>query len=198
MHKYVHKITLRAVDGALYGFVGPFSVLYIIPRFLMNISNTKSLAGFGIASIKIAGFIIIWLGAALAIWCTILMFLFGKGSPLVTSSPQKILNRSIYAYVRNPMMWSLLFVTFGQTLMYGQLILFVWLIALSRILHLVVVNYEEPQLELRFGEGWKEYCQKVPRWFPHFRKGKETSVVFKSNAEFEHDQPLNSRNKTTQ
>lgn len=166
MLKYVHKIILRAVDGALYGFIGPFSVLFIIPRFLMNISNTKSLAGFGIVGVKIAGFIIIWLGATLAVWCTILMFLFGKGTPLVTSAPQKILNRNIYAYVRHPMMWSLIFVVLGQALMYGQLILIAWLIALSRILHLIVIHYEEPQLERRFGESWKEYCQKVPRWFP--------------------------------
>lgn len=166
MLKYVHKIILRAVDGALYGFIGPFSVLFIIPRFLMNISNTKSLAGFGVVGVKIAGFIIIWLGATLAVWCTILMFLFGKGTPLVTSAPQKILNRNIYAYVRHPMMWSLIFVVLGQALMYGQLILIAWLIALSRILHLIVIHYEEPQLERRFGESWKEYCQKVPRWFP--------------------------------
>lgn len=166
MHKYAHKILLRAADGALYGFIGPFSILYIIPRFLMNISNMKSVAGFGIIGVKIAGFIIIWLGAALAIWCTILMFLFGKGTPLVTSAPQKILNRNIYSYVRHPMMWSLIMVVLGQALMYGSIILFVWLIALSRILHLIVVHYEEPQLERRFGKSWKEYCQEVPRWFP--------------------------------
>jgi protein-S-isoprenylcysteine O-methyltransferase Ste14 len=166
MYKDIHKIIQRAVDGALYGFIGPFSVLYIIPRFLMNISNTKSLAGFGIVGVKIAGFIIIWLGAALAIWCTILMFLFGKGTPLVTSAPKKILDHNIYGYVRHPMMWSLIFVVLGQALMYGQIILLLWLIALSRILHLIVANYEEPQLECRFGESWKKYCREVPRWFP--------------------------------
>lgn len=170
MVRFLYKIILRTVDGALYGFVGPFSVLFIIPRFLMNISNTKSLEGFGIVYVTTVGLIIIWFGAGLAIWCTIVMFLFGKGTPLVTSAPQKILNRNIYAYVRNPMMWALLFVVFGQALMYGQFILLAWLIALSRILHLVVVNYEEPQLERRFGESWKKYSGEVPRWFPRFGK----------------------------
>jgi protein-S-isoprenylcysteine O-methyltransferase Ste14 len=94
------------------------------------------------------------------------MFLFGKGTPLITSAPQKIMNRNIYSYVRHPMMWALMFVVLGQVLMYGHIILLVWLIALSRILHLIVINYEEPQLERRFGESWKEYCQEVPRWFP--------------------------------
>ena len=100
MHKYVHTIILRIVDGALYGFIGPFSVLYIIPQFLMNISHIKARAGFGIPGIKTAGLMIIWFGAALAVWCTILMFLFGKGTPLVTSAPQKILNRNIYPVFR--------------------------------------------------------------------------------------------------
>ncbi|MBN1365751.1 MAG: isoprenylcysteine carboxylmethyltransferase family protein [Syntrophaceae bacterium] len=197
MHKYVHKIILRAVDGALYLFIGPYSVLYIIPRFLMNVSNIKSQAGFGIPVVETVGLITIWCSAVLAIWCMILMFLFGKGSPLVTSAPQKILNRNIYAYVRNPMMWSLIFVVLGQALMYGQLILFAWLITLSRILHLVVVNYEEPQLERRFGESWKEYCQKVPRWFPHFRKDKATAAIIRPHEEFDHGQLLRIRNKST-
>jgi protein-S-isoprenylcysteine O-methyltransferase Ste14 len=168
MHKYVHKIILRAADGALYGFIGPFSVLYIIPQFLINISNIESQGGFGIPVIETVGVIIMWCGAALAIWCTILMNLFGKGTPLVTSAPQKILTRNIYSYVRHPMMWALMFVILGQALMYGHPILFIWLIALSRILYLVVVNYEEPQLERRFGESWEKYCQEVPRWFPRF------------------------------
>ncbi len=164
----VYKIIRLFVDGALYGFIGPFSVLYIIPQFLMKISNIEFQAGFGIPGVETVGLIIIWCGAALAIWCTILMFLFGKGTPLVTSSPQKIMNRNIYSYIRHPMMWALLIVVLGEALMYGQIILFVWLIAMSRIIYLIVVNYEEPQLERRFGESWEIYCQEVPRWFPRF------------------------------
>lgn len=166
MLKYIYKITIRLVDGALYAFIGPFSLLYIIPQFLMSISNIKSEGGFGITGVETIGLIIMWCGAALAIWCTFLMNLFGKGTPLVTSAPQKILTRNVYSYVRHPMMWSLMIVILGEALMYGQPILFVWLIAMSRILYLVVVNYEEPQLARRFGEDWGKYCQEVPAWIP--------------------------------
>lgn len=173
MHKNAYKIILRVADGALYGFIGPFSVLYIIPQFLMNLSNSKSQAGFGMPGIETVGFIIIWCGAFLAVYCTALMLLFGKGTPLVTSAPQTIMNRNVYACARHPMMWSLMVVVLGEALMYGQPVLVIWLIALSRILHLIVVNYEEPQLEQRFGENWQKYCDVVPRWFPHFNiKGK--------------------------
>jgi protein-S-isoprenylcysteine O-methyltransferase Ste14 len=174
MFKYLKNIIIRLIDGALYGFVGPFSVLYIIPQFLMKVVNIKSQEGFGIPGVEIVGIVLMWSGAALAIWCTILMFLFGKGTPLVTSAPQKIMARNVYGYVRNPMMWALFLVVLGEILTFGQLILVVWLIAMSRIIYLIVVNYEEPQLERRFGESWKEYCQEVPPWFPIFSFQKRT------------------------
>ncbi len=195
MHKSVHRIILRIADGALYGFIGPFSVLYIIPKFLMNISNIKSRAGFGIPGVETAGLIIIWCGAAIAIWCTTLMLLLGKGTPLVTSAPRRIMNHNIYAYVRHPMMWSLLIVVLGEALMYGQIILFVWFVAVSRIVHLIVIHYEEPQLERRFGKSWQDYCQDVPRWFPNFRKNKATASAIKIHTEFDHNQPKSTGNE---
>lgn len=177
MHKNIYKIIIRLIDGALYGFIGPFCVLYIIPQFLMKVSSLKSQAGFGILGVETVGIIIMWFGAALAIWCTIAMSLFGKGTPLVTLAPKKIMTRNIYSHVRHPMMWSLAIVVLGETLMYGQFILFIWLIAMSRILYLVVINYEEPQLERRFGESWKKYCQEVPPWFPRFSYKKSKPTV---------------------
>ncbi len=187
MTKYIYRLIMKLTDGILYGFVGPFSVLYIIPQFLMKLSNFKSQGGFGIPVVELCGLLFLWIGAALAIWCTILMNFFGEGTPFVNSAPRKILTRNVYSYVRHPMMWSLLFVIFGEALMYGQPILFVWLIALARILRLIVSNYEEPQLERRFGESWTEYCQKVPCWFPNFRKNKVTAAIISQRVEIDHD-----------
>ena len=169
MLKFIYKIILRIIDGGLYGFIGPFSVLYIIPQFLMKIANIKSQEGFGIAGVETVGIFLMWSGAALAIYCTILMFLYAKGTPLVTSAPQKLLTRNIFAVIRHPMMWSLFIVVLGEALTFGQYILFIWLIAMSRIIYLIVVNYEEPQLERRFGKDWEDYCQKVPRWLPRLK-----------------------------
>lgn len=174
MLKNIFRIIIHVIDGTLYGFIGPFCVLYIIPQFLMKVVKVKTEDGFGIPGIEIAGIIIMWLGTALAIWCAALMFMYGKGTFLVTSAPQKMLTRNIYGYVRNPMMWALFIIVFGEILTFGHFILLLWLIAMIRIIYLIVTNYEEPQLERRFGESWKEYCQKVPGWLPRFsfRKGK--------------------------
>jgi protein-S-isoprenylcysteine O-methyltransferase Ste14 len=166
MMKVIYRQLMRAIDGALYGFIGPFCVLYIVPQFLMRTLNMPSEEGFGIPGVKTAGIVLMWLGAALAIYCTVLMFFLGKGTPLVTSAPQKIVARNIYKYIRHPMMWALFIVVLGEALCFGQFILFLWLIAMSRIIYLIVVNYEEPQLERRFGKSWEEYSAEVPRWLP--------------------------------
>jgi len=112
--------------------------------------------------LKTVGIVLMWLGAALAIYCSVLMLLFAKGTPAVTSAPKKILARNIYAFIRHPMMWSLFIVVAGEILTFGNIILLGWLIAMSRIIWLIVVNYEEPQLERRFGDDWTAYCKKSP------------------------------------
>ncbi len=172
MLKHILRFLIHVIDGALYGFVGPFCILYIIPQFLMKVIKIKTEDGFGVPGVEIAGIIIMWLGTALAIWCAVLMFMYGKGTFLVTSAPKKMLTRNIYGYVRNPMMWALFIIVFGEILTFGHFILLVWLIAMIRIIYLIVTNYEEPQLERRFGESWKEYCQEVPGWLPRFSSGK--------------------------
>lgn len=172
MLKHILRFLIHVIDGALYGFVGPFCILYIIPQFLMTVIKIKTEDGFGVPGVEIAGIIIMWLGTALAIWCAVLMFMYGKGTFLVTSAPKKMLTRNIYGYVRNPMMWALFIIVFGEILTFGHFILLVWLIAMIRIIYLIVTNYEEPQLERRFGESWKEYCQEVPGWLPRFSSGK--------------------------
>jgi protein-S-isoprenylcysteine O-methyltransferase Ste14 len=166
MFKLFWKYILKILDGTLYSFIGPFTVMYIIPQFLMKVVPIDHQDGFGIPAVETFGIVLMWSGAALAIWCTILMFLFGRGTPLVTSSPQEIMMRNVYGIVRHPMMWAIFIVVLGEIFTFGHFILIIWLIALIRIIHLIVTNYEEPQLERRFGENWKAYCEKVPRWIP--------------------------------
>ena len=177
MSKDFYRIIIKFVDGALYGFIGPFSMLYIIPQFLMKLVKIETREGFGIAGVETIGIIIMWSGTALAIWCAVLMFLYGKGTFLVTSAPKKIMTRNIYGIVRNPMMWALYIIVLGEILTFGHFILIIWLIAMARIIWLIVANYEEPQLERRFGESWKEYCEKVPPWIPRFNVQKEKHNV---------------------
>lgn len=165
----------KLLDGLLYGFIGPFSMLFIIPQFLLKIDNRPNIDGFGLPLIEGIGKCFMWFGAALAIWCSVVMFIAGKGTPLVVTPPKKILTKGIFGIIRHPMMWAITFVLIGESVAFGSYILIIWLIAWIRIGHLIVVNYEEPQLLDRFGNDYKEYCNKVPRWIPNIFKIKNIS-----------------------
>lgn len=164
------KFIRKMIDGCLYAFIGPFTVLFIIPQFLVYISNKYNLPYWGFPGSKIISEVMMWSGAALAIYCTLMMLFTGKGTPAVTSAPQKIMRKNIYAYLRHPMMWALTITLAGFVIYHGKLLLLIYFIAWLRIQHLYVVNYEEPQLERRFGESWHEYCAEVPRWLPRLSK----------------------------
>ena len=166
----VLKFIRKVIDGSLYAFIGPFTILFIIPQFIIFLSKKYGLPIFTFPGSQILSEIVMWSGAALAIYCTMLMLFTGKGTPAVTSSPQKIMKRNIYAYVRHPMMWALTIALAGEVIYNGMPLLLLYFIAWLRIQQLYVVNYEEPQLERRFGDSWNVYCNEVPRWFPRFSK----------------------------
>lgn len=81
-------------------------------------------------------------------------------SPLVTDGP--------FRYVRNPIYLAGITLLLGVGLLYPTweaedlvlpLLLFVFF-------HLAVVRVEEPALRQHFDLTYKEYCKRVPRWFP--------------------------------
>jgi protein-S-isoprenylcysteine O-methyltransferase Ste14 len=55
--------------------------------------------------------------------------------------------------------------TFGLVLAAGLFVLF----------HAVVVYVEEPGLEKRFGESYRQYMRNVPRWLPRLRPWSDNS-----------------------
>ncbi len=167
MRKILSKIG-SIQDGILYLFIGPFNVLFIIPQFLLGMEKRAGITPFSIPGGEIVGKYLTWLGAALAIYCTLLMNLQGKGTPLVKEPPQKLMDKNIYGLVRNPMMWALIIVLIGEIIWFGSYALIIWLLAWLRIGYLIIIDYEEPQLERRFGNDWIEYASRVPRWIPRF------------------------------
>ncbi len=54
----------------------------------------------------------------------------------------------------------------GQALWTGSWILALWLVTFVLINVVYFLLFEEPGLERRFGEPYREYKQRVPRWIP--------------------------------
>ena len=55
----------------------------------------------------------------------------------------------------------------GEVVFTTAPLLAVYAACLALVWHLFVVFYEEPTLERRFGDEYRAYCARVPRWIPH-------------------------------
>jgi len=78
-----------------------------------------------------------------------------------------------YRYVRNPMYLAVLTIILGQALLFGSVgaLLYAGIVLLSVVLF--VRGYEEPALERRYGDEYREYRRCVRGWVPGVRPWKE-------------------------
>ena len=103
------------------------------------------------------------------------MSMVGKGTPLPTATPPRLIVRGPYRYVRNPMAIA----GIAQGIAVGWYLGSPWVICyamLGAILwHLLVRPVEEHDLEKRFGDAYTRYRCRVPVWIPRgWRSGKES------------------------
>ena len=80
-----------------------------------------------------------------------------------------------YRYVRNPMYLAVLTIILGQALLFwsGTTLLYAGMVLLA--VALFVRGYEEPTLELEYGDEYREYRRNVRAWIPRVRPWNETA-----------------------
>ncbi len=96
----------------------------------------------------------------------------GRGTPLPTDAPSRLVTNGLFGVLRNPIIATELMVIWGETLYVASAGIALYAVAVTIGAHLIVVRVEEPVLRERFGESYEIYCQSVPRWFPKLRHGK--------------------------
>ncbi|MBX7140989.1 MAG: isoprenylcysteine carboxylmethyltransferase family protein [Chitinophagales bacterium] len=144
----------------LFSLILPVTVLILVPLWIeddFSINNIYALIGGSI--LILAGLLVIVL--------TISAFIrIGKGTLAPWSPTKKLVVTGIYAHVRNPMISGVLTVLLGESLAILSLSIFIWAIAFFIINNIYFLIYEEPNLGERFGEDYRQYKSKVPRWIP--------------------------------
>ena len=109
--------------------------------------------------IEAGGFLFLLAGLIIRIWCT---FYIGgrKSKELITTGP--------YSLCRNPLYMGTFVLTIGIGLSFANLLMCVLVPLIVVPVHLVVVRLEESRLEEAFGEQFRAYKQKTPRFWPRF------------------------------
>ena len=106
---------------------------------------------------------------------TVLSFLLrGKGTPaiwftsavkfIIGEEPVKMVSSGLYKYSRNPMYLGVMTIVAGEALFFQQAVLLRYVLVLFILFHFVVVLIEEPRLEEKFGNEYKDYKKRTRRW----------------------------------
>jgi len=149
----------------LVGFAAFIFFAYFLPARLAFFKIGPNLAFPGSQQLAIISLLV---GLFFIGWTTSLFFLVGKGTPLPSAPPKKLVVSGPYRYTRNPMSLGLFSVLLGEALLWESMEILIYLIGLIIFSHLVIIPKEEKDLANRFGYDYIDYLRRVPRWLPKF------------------------------
>jgi protein-S-isoprenylcysteine O-methyltransferase Ste14 len=148
----------------------PFMVVVVIPRWLIRawaLSDTHwAVETPAELAAHIAGAVIFLAGFSLFAWCISLFARFGNGTLAPWDPTRRLVAVGPYRYVRNPMIAGVVTMLIAEAVVRGSRVLAIWAATFVLLNYIFFLAFEEPDLERRFGDDYRRYKTKVPRWIP--------------------------------
>ena len=152
----------------------PGIVMIVIPATILWLSGADS---FGLwqsvpasrVVLPVIGGICICLGLLLMVATIRLFVTVGKGTVAPWEPTQRLVVRGVYRHVRNPMIFGVILVLLGESVLTASLPLFCWFLVVVVVNAVYIPLSEEPGLIKRFGNEYLTYKRNVPRWVPRLR-----------------------------
>jgi protein-S-isoprenylcysteine O-methyltransferase Ste14 len=154
-------LVLRSV---FFTIVVPGTVTVLIPYLILTGSGGAWPMPWG--ALQYLALAPIAVGAGILFRCIWDFARVGRGTLAPVDPPRELVVQGLYRYVRNPMYLGVLFLLLGEAAFFASDGLLYYAIAWFVMTHVVVVFYEEPALQRRFGESYESYCRSVHRWLP--------------------------------
>jgi protein-S-isoprenylcysteine O-methyltransferase Ste14 len=149
----------------------PFTVAVLVPVWIAQRYGVALSLGpsAGPVLLQVAGLALLGLGLVLFVASVWRFATDGKGTLAPWDPPQVFVARGPYQFVRNPMISGVILILFGEALALLSPPHGVWAVCFL-ILNLIYIPLvEEPQLERRFGDSYREYRRHVRRFLPRLR-----------------------------
>jgi len=146
----------------------PLMNTVIIPGILLALTPATppySMRGLAIA-VATVGTMLLAGGAVLVAHCIRLFIRLGRGTLAPWDPTRELVSVGAYRYSRNPMKGGLFLVLAGEAVLTGSSALAVWAVSFALVNVLYIRLHEEPGLYARFGAPYRDYCARVPRWWP--------------------------------
>jgi protein-S-isoprenylcysteine O-methyltransferase Ste14 len=150
----------------------PFTVLVIIPVLIVYLFPELMLTPFddiNKTAVNILGVLLALAGAFLFIHSIIIIVKIGRGTLAPWNPAKKLVVVGIYRHMRNPMILGVIFILLAESIFVGSTAILIWAIVFYLANHLYFIYKEEPDLQKRFGNEYREYVKNVPRWIPKLK-----------------------------
>ncbi|HSB89898.1 MAG TPA: isoprenylcysteine carboxylmethyltransferase family protein [Anaerolineales bacterium] len=149
--------------------VVPGAAVFLVPYLILQATGELAPPQLGVVEAVSIAFAIV--GMAMVIWVSVVFVTHGEGTPVPIEPPRNFVAAGLYRFVRNPMYLGAILVLFAEAALFRSLWILLYAGALWLALHTFTVFLEEPQLERRFGDTYREYKASTPRWLPRRPRG---------------------------
>jgi protein-S-isoprenylcysteine O-methyltransferase Ste14 len=140
----------------------PVTVTIAVPYYILS-SRPFHLLSLAAA---LLGAIVILCGLALVLVTIQYFATLGRGTLAPWDPPRHLVVAGVYRHVRNPMISGVVLILFGETLVFLSRGLLNWALGFLVVNLIYIPLLEEPMLEGRFGDEYRQYKRHVPRWVP--------------------------------
>ncbi len=151
---------MPAARSFIYAVAGPETGTVAAPLVGLWLLDALHLAAGALAGI---GAVVAAVGVLGYAW-TVVAFAREQGTPAPTDAPGQLVDAGLYTYSRNPMYACTVLTLLGCAALFRSGPLLLYAAVIAGVYHGIVVRVEEPRLEQRFGEAYREYRRAVPRW----------------------------------
>jgi protein-S-isoprenylcysteine O-methyltransferase Ste14 len=147
----------------------PFMNTVVIPSVLLTLWRPAPRTDAAGLVLSVAGIALLLSGAAVVVHSIRLFVQLGRGTLAPWDPAQELVDRGAYRFSRNPMKGGLFLVLGGEALALQSPALAAWLVCFALVNVAYIRLHEEPGLARRFGDRYRHYCARVPRWLPRLR-----------------------------
>jgi protein-S-isoprenylcysteine O-methyltransferase Ste14 len=161
------RIMALVIEGIFFLGLFPGALVYFPPRLDQQF-ELPSLAFWNINIVLGCGLVVA--GLLFAWWAIYVQFTIGRGTPVPVMATQQLIIQKPYSYCRNPMALGAIVAYLGVAILTGSISAVLLVLTLAVLLLVYIKLLEEKEMELRFGEAYREYRKQTPFIIPRFRK----------------------------
>lgn len=159
-HRWAERLVLLSIELNLL-------LLWLMTKVMLG-RDAPLLPAAHEPPLALAGAVLAWAGAALAVWSRWVLGAWFTGSFAVLEG-HALVERGPYALVRHPMYLALVLLTVGAGVAWNSMVS-VGLSLLLLVPFAFHIAIEEQLLGAHFGDAWRDYARRVPVLVPGLRR----------------------------